>query len=246
MAKKENNETFIFHTAYIKKFKKLTLTQLGKLLKAMCEYTETKKVPEISDADVMFAFDVVKYDLDRNAEKYADTCERNKKAIQRRWEKQKEAQANTNDTSEYARIQPNTNDTYNDNDNDNDNGKNNIIHSECDNNSAPAPKENTDFKLYGICGNVKLTDKEMKELTKKYPELYEDYIDRVSLHKKSEGREYDNDFATVMKWIRQDKSKEKAKEKNKRKEDCINDRSEYGNSDGLYESFAAIVDDAKS
>lgn len=32
----------------------------------------------------------------------------------------------------------------------------------------------------------------------------------------------------------------------RRKEDCINDRSEYGNSDGLYESFAAIMDDAKS
>lgn len=85
----------------------------------------------------------------------------------------------------------------------------------------------------------------MKELTKKYPELYEDYIDRVSLHKKSEGREYDNDFATVMKWIRQDKSKEKEKEKNKRKEDCINDRSEYGDDFGLYESFASALDDAK-
>ena len=31
----------------------------------------------------------------------------------------------------------------------------------------------------------------------------------------------------------------------RRKEDCINDRSEYGNSDGLYEGFATALDDAK-
>jgi hypothetical protein len=106
---------------------------------------------------------------------------------------------------------------------------------------AHTREEKTNFKLYGICGNIRLTDDEMNELSKMYPALYSDYIDRVSLHKKSEGREYNDDFATILKWIRKDKDKEKAN----RKEDCINDRSEYGNSDGLYEGFATALDDAK-
>ena len=106
---------------------------------------------------------------------------------------------------------------------------------------AHTREEKTDFKLYGICGNIRLTDDEMNELSRMYPTLYSDYIDRVSLHKKSEGREYNDDFATILKWIRKDKDKEKAN----RKEDCINDRSEYGNSDGLYEGFATALDDAK-
>ena len=241
MAKKENNETFIFHTAYLKKFKKLTLAQFGKLLKAMCEYTETKKVPEISDRDVMFAFDVVKYDLDRNAEKYSETCERNRKSIQRRWEKQKEIQKNTTDTNEYARIQPNTNDTYNDNDNDNDNdGNNNIVISESFNNARA--KEKDDFKIYGVFGNVKLTDEEVDALKKDIPDA-EEYIERLSEYKKSSGKIYADDYATIRKWFRTDKEKEKEKKKG-RKEDCINDTSEYGDDFGLFDKPKTSLDNA--
>ena len=104
-----------------------------------------------------------------------------------------------------------------------------------------AREEKTNFKLYGICGNIRLTDDEMNELSRMYPSLYSDYIDRVSLHKKSEGREYNDDFATILKWIRKDKDKEKAN----RKEDCINDTSEYGYHEGMYDDFKTSVDDAK-
>ena len=104
-----------------------------------------------------------------------------------------------------------------------------------------AREEKTNFKLYGICGNIRLTDDEMNELSRMYPSLYSDYIDRVSLHKKSEGREYNDDFATILKWIRKDKDKEKAN----RKEDCINDTSEYGYHEGMYDDFKTAVDDAK-
>ena len=106
---------------------------------------------------------------------------------------------------------------------------------------AHTREEKTNFKLYGICGNIRLTDDEMNELSRMYPTLYSDYIDRVSLHKKSEGREYNDDFATILKWIRKDKDKEKAN----RKEDCINDTSEYGYHEGMYDDFKTSVDDAK-
>ena len=83
----------------------------------------------------------------------------------------------------------------------------------------------------------------MNELKKMYPKLYSDYIDRVSLHKKSEGREYNDDFATILKWIRKDKDKEK---ENKKKEDCINDTSGYGQYDGMFEDFEAALVNAQN
>ena len=108
---------------------------------------------------------------------------------------------------------------------------------------AHTREEKTDFKIYGLCHNIRLTDDEMNELKKMYPKLYSDYIDRVSLHKKSEGREYNDDFATILKWIRKDKDKEK---ENKKKEDCINDTSGYGQYDGMFEDFEAALVNAQN
>ena len=123
MGKKQNNDSFIFYTAYIEKFQKLTAEQFRELVTAMSHYIKTGEISNFTARELELAFDVVKYDLDRNSEKYEKKCETNSKAINSRWQK-KEIQTNTDDTNVYERIQTNTNetnDTYNDNDTDNNN-----------------------------------------------------------------------------------------------------------------------------
>ena len=109
---------------------------------------------------------------------------------------------------------------------------------ERENARAPEPVK----KTYGIFNNVRMTDEEMAELIKALPDSYQDYIERLSLHKESKGALYNSDYATIRKWFREDKEKEK---KN-RKEDCINDRSKYGDDEGLFESFKTALDNAPS
>lgn len=248
----KGKESFILYTSYKEKFEDLSDEQFGKLIRLMIKNATNEEIGKIEDKQLRLAFKVVKVEMDANAEKYDKACKKKQEAQERRWKKQAE---DKKEIEHYRELYKNidnyskNSDNDNENENENENENDNVTHSVCvnnnNNNNAHTRESDANFKIYGLCGNVKLTDKEMKELAKKYPELYSDYIERLSLHKGSAGREYESDFATIMKWIRQDESKEKEKGKSKRKEDCINDRSEYGNSDGLYESFATALDDAK-
>lgn len=69
--------------------------------------------------------------------------------------------------------------------------------------SEPEPK------LYGVYHNVRLTDGEIQELINQYPEDYKDMIENLSVYMRSKGKLYDDHFATLMKWKREDEVKSK-------------------------------------
>lgn len=71
-------DSLLIYTAYADKFQKLTDEQFGKLIRLMLHYQQAGNVPEIEDGAVALAFDVVKYDIDKNAEKYDRIVERNR------------------------------------------------------------------------------------------------------------------------------------------------------------------------
>ena len=52
--------------------------------------------------------------------------------------------------------------------------------------------------------NVVLTKDEIRQLKEFYPSYWVRYIDKLSIHKKSTGREYESDFATLMGWLLED------------------------------------------
>ena len=127
------NDSFILYTSYYAIIEGLTDEQLGQLTRALFIYARDGKTIKLEPV-VRMAFSFIKDNIDRNADKYQKKCERNRENIRKRWEK-KHAEDTTErtDTTEYERIQSNTNvyeeksripydnDTDNDHDNDNDN-----------------------------------------------------------------------------------------------------------------------------
>ena len=64
---------------------------------------------------------------------------------------------------------------------------------------------------YGIFNNVKLTEDELQTLIDEYPDSYQEKIENLSQYMKSKGTYYQDHFATIMKWAREDEAKEAQK-----------------------------------
>lgn len=119
------SESFILYTSYYAIIEGLTDAQLGQLTRAIFRYARDGEVVALEPV-VQMAFAFIKDNIDRNADKYQQKCERNRENIRKRWEKKK----SESDTNVYDRIPSNTNvyegksripydnDSGNDNDND--------------------------------------------------------------------------------------------------------------------------------
>ncbi len=94
-------------------------TRLFRAAMEYCFFGEVKQKLEIRE-EAMFAF--IKSDIDRNNEKYAETCRKRREAINKRWNQEAKPE-DTNDTNEYNSIQEYTNDTRDTKDKDKDKGK---------------------------------------------------------------------------------------------------------------------------
>ena len=69
---------FICHDDYLKKTKRLSDAQLGRVFRALMEYHIDKTEPETLEAVEVMAFDFIREDIDRTEKKYADKCEKNR------------------------------------------------------------------------------------------------------------------------------------------------------------------------
>ena len=93
----------------------LSREERGDLLTAIYEYQINRHISVgLSDSTAM-AFQFIKTQFDIDAQKYLEKCEKSKRAIESRWNKQ--------DTDEYGRIQTNTKHTDKDKDKDKDKNK---------------------------------------------------------------------------------------------------------------------------
>jgi len=64
---------------------------------------------------------------------------------------------------------------------------------------------------YGRYKNVFLSDADLLELEKDFPGKWEYYLDRLSYHIASTGKQYKSHAATIYKWAQEDAAKEKPK-----------------------------------
>lgn len=127
-------KSIIIYADCIAIVEELTDEQAGKLFRAILSYINEEPVTEIQgDPVVSMAYKVIKNQIDRDAEKYAQICERRRENIRKRWAKQA---SNTTDTKDNKSIQENTNeyksiqmdyDTDNDSDSEVTKVTNNII-----------------------------------------------------------------------------------------------------------------------
>ena len=103
-----------FHS-YRRRTKNLTDQEVGRLFRALLEYSETGEAPELTGRESI-AFDFIADDIDRARERYDDSCRKNAENVKKRWSKEdtteyERIQSYENDTVEYDRIRPHTNDT---------------------------------------------------------------------------------------------------------------------------------------
>ncbi len=75
---------------YWNSFKLMNDEELGKLLKHLFVYEREGKLPQETDERIEFAFYMIKENLDRDREKYASICERNKELAKKRWAKMRQ------------------------------------------------------------------------------------------------------------------------------------------------------------
>ena len=79
-------EYFCAYHSYIKQCKGLSDGELGRLFRALLEYSVSGKVPELNGRESV-AFDFMSANIDRDAESYKDTCNRNRENISKRYER---------------------------------------------------------------------------------------------------------------------------------------------------------------
>lgn len=79
-------EYFCAYHSYIKQCKGLSDGELGRLFRALLEYSASGKVPELNGRESV-AFDFMSANIDRDAESYKDTCNRNRENISKRYER---------------------------------------------------------------------------------------------------------------------------------------------------------------
>ena len=66
---------------------RLTFEQAGELFTAIIYYARDRKEPEFADKALQMAWDFLRPSLDEDRIRYEKICERNKRAIERRWSK---------------------------------------------------------------------------------------------------------------------------------------------------------------
>ena len=92
---------------------RMTREQRGDLFLFIMEYAQYGVVPEIEDAMLGMAWDVVKPAIDLDTERYAAKCEKNAESARKRWEKETDANAceripNTKPTQKQKQKQKQT------------------------------------------------------------------------------------------------------------------------------------------
>ncbi len=70
--------------------------------------------------------------------------------------------------------------------------------------------QNSPSQMYGEYKNVILTLLELSELQKAYPQDWENKINRLSTYLKQTGKKYDNHYAVLMAWAKEDAEKHPA------------------------------------
>lgn len=121
-------KSIIIYADCIAILEELTYEQAGRLFKAILSYVNDEPVTETEDDPaVKMAFKVLKNQIDRDSDKYAEKCEKNRAIAQKRWERIRQ---NTNvceriQTHENANERVRT-DYNSENDSDSDNESTNV------------------------------------------------------------------------------------------------------------------------
>ena len=202
-----DKNSFVLYSNYNDILKDLPDEDAGKLFKASLEFQATGNIKELP-IHIDLAFKFIKNQLDIDAKKYNDFCEKQKNNGLKGGAPKgnKNAKKNNPTVDLNNPKQPKTTQTtqnnLNDNDNDNDNVNDNVNDNDNDINNKKE-KVKKEKKEFGEFLNVLLSEEEEKKLKELYKEKFEDAIETLSNYIKSNGKNYKNHYAVLRKnnWV---------------------------------------------
>lgn len=179
-------ESFIFYKSFLDAAQTLTDKDKKKLIDAIIQYGIYNTMPNLKGAPAgMFA--LIKPVMDANTKRYENGKKGGRpKTETKPKQNQNETKTKPKQNQNETKAKPNNNVNVNENVNVNKNKEG---------------EENT--RAYGRFENVYLSDFEKDALAIETNKS-DEYIERLSEHKKSTGSEYVNDYATLIKWMRKD------------------------------------------
>lgn len=120
--------TMVLYTSYLERCRRLTDEQFGKLFRFVFQYQIDGELPQIDDVAVSMAFEMIKYDLDVNNQKFEEVCEKRRiagaKGGQAKATKSKQKLPNaTKSKQNIANLAESESDNESDNESESDNEK---------------------------------------------------------------------------------------------------------------------------
>ena len=173
--------------------------EAGKLFKALFAFATRAEEAEFVGA-LKIAFIIMRNSIERDGEKWENTCSARSESIKKRWEKPED----TKNTNEYKCIQKHTNDTDKDKETDKDTEKE-IITPTTPSNGETAPKkrvskpkiDKTKFAEF-----VSMTNDEYTSLVAKVGEQgTKRCIEILDNYKGASGKKYSNDYRAILNWV---------------------------------------------
>lgn len=206
-------DSFILYTEQKEVIDKLTDEQAGKLIKAIYEYVETDKMPQL-DSLLEIVIIPFKQNIDRNIDKWEQIKQKRSEAgkIGAEIKKQKQAkQANANFAkSKEANQAVNVNENVNVNDN-----------------------VNVKDKKIHFADYVTMTNAEYEKLVSTYSKEFADQcITVLDNYKGANGRKYKSDYRAILSWVIEKVKQEQAKASKKQYE-----QRQYSDFDKFYSNM---------
>ena len=172
-----DKKSFVIYDNWSRLFCGLPDETAGKLIKAVCAY-KLGEGAEVNDPVIAAIYAMICEQLDADADKYADICEKRSQA-----RKNKTQQMITND-NKCKQVLSSATDNDNDNDNENVKGNDNVKHK------------------YGEYSHVKLTDKERDQLFNDYGEAEtHDAIKYLDEYIEMKGYKAKSHYLCMRKWV---------------------------------------------
>ncbi|MDR1364886.1 MAG: DUF6291 domain-containing protein [Oscillospiraceae bacterium] len=177
------NECFLAYHSYLEICSSLNEAEFGRLMRAALKYSAAKEAPNLPGNE-KHLFGMLKMNIDRDGQKYAEKCETNKANILKRWKNQENIQSYT---TVYERIPTDTNCTNKNK------SKNNIKKESI---AYAIPK-----KKFGEFKNVLLKEAEFEKLNVEYGKEAQEFIEYLSSHIEMKGYKAKSHYLAIKKWV---------------------------------------------
>lgn len=169
-------EYFCAYHSYLQQCKGLSDGELGRLFRALLQYSATGAAPEFNGRESV-AFDFMAANIDRDAETYEMACNRNRENALKR----------------YDRIRPHAT------------ACETCQEKEEEKEELKEKKECKEKKKkFGSYQNVLLSDSDVEKLKQKFPNDWESRIESLSEGIELKGYKYKNHYLAILKWAERD------------------------------------------